>query len=74
MTIQLGSDVSFRDVRSGAEESFRLVPTGQGDVAHRLLAADSPVARALLGHTKGETVSVHVPSGVRQLLITQIAA
>ena len=74
MTVDLGRDVSFRDVGSGAEENFRLVPTGEGDVAHRMLAADSPVGRALLGHETGETVEVHVPSGTRRLLITGVAA
>ncbi|HEX6458304.1 MAG TPA: GreA/GreB family elongation factor [Thermoleophilaceae bacterium] len=74
MTVDLGLDVSFRDVRSGAEESFRLVPTGEGDVAHRMLAADSPVGRALLGHAAGDTVEVHVPSGTRRLVITGVTA
>ena len=74
MTVQLGHDVSFRDVASGSEESFRLVPNGEGDVAHRLLSADSPVARALLGREPGDTVSVHVPRGTRQLLITAVTS
>jgi transcription elongation factor GreA len=74
MTVDLGCAVSFRDVKQGSEESFRLVPTGQSDVAHRMLAADSPVGRALMGHVLGDTVEVHVPSGTRRLLITQVAA
>jgi transcription elongation GreA/GreB family factor len=73
MTIVLGADVSFRDVKSGAEESFHLVGPGKSDVAHRMLAADSPVGRALLGHEPGETVEVQVPSGKRRLLITAVA-
>jgi transcription elongation GreA/GreB family factor len=74
MTVDLGCDVSFRDVKQGSEESFRVVPIGQGDVAHRLLASDSPVARALMGHQPGDTVEVHLPRGTRRLLITQVAA
>ncbi|HKN93060.1 MAG TPA: GreA/GreB family elongation factor [Thermoleophilaceae bacterium] len=74
MTVDLGLDVSFRDVKSGAEESFHLVPAGRSDVAHRMLAADSPVGRALLGHEPGETVEVHVPTGTRRLLITAVHA
>jgi len=74
MTVDLGLDVSFRDVKSGAEESFHLVPAGQSDVAHRMLAADSPVGRALLGHEEGETVKVVVPTGTRSLLITAVSA
>ena len=72
MTVDLGVEVSFRDVKSGAEESFHLVPPGKSDVAHRMLAADSPVGRALLGHEPGETVEVQVPSGTRRLLITGV--
>jgi transcription elongation factor GreA len=72
MTAELGRDVRFRDVRIGSEEGFRLVPTGQGDVHKRLLAVDSPVARALMGHGAGDTVSVHLPRGMRQLLITAV--
>ena len=74
MTVDLGCNVSFRDVKQGSEESFRLVPIGQSDVAHRMLAADSPVGRALIGHEPGETVEVHVPTGIRRLLITAVAA
>jgi transcription elongation factor GreA len=74
MTVELGHDVRFRDVNTGSEERFRLVPTGEGDVAQRLLAADSPVARALIGHGAGDTVKVHLPRGTRQLLITAVTA
>jgi transcription elongation factor GreA len=74
MTVDLGLEVSFRDVKSGAEESFHLVAPGQSDVAHRMLAADSPVGRALLGHEPGETVQVVVPTGTRSLLITAVGA
>jgi transcription elongation factor GreA len=74
MTVDLGCNVSFRDVKHGSEESFRLVPTGQSDVAHRMLAADSPVGRALIGHEPGDTVEVHAPRGIRRLLITGVVA
>ncbi len=74
MTVDLGLDVSFRDVKSGAEESFHLVAPGRSDVAHRMLAADSPVGRALIGHEPGDTVEVQVPTGTRRLLITAVAA
>jgi len=43
-------------------------------VAHHMLAADSPVGRALLGHEPGETVEVMVPTGTRRLLITAVSA
>jgi transcription elongation factor GreA len=72
MTVQVGHDVSFRDISSGSQDSFRLVPAGEGNVAHKLLAEDSPVARALIGHERGETVSVVLPRGIRQLLITAV--
>lgn len=72
MTVQVGHDVSFRDISSGSHDSFRLVPIGEGDVAHRRLAEDSPVARALIGHACGETVNVALPRGTRKLLITAV--
>jgi transcription elongation factor GreA len=74
MTVRVGHDVSFRDVSSGSQDSFRLVPIGKGNVADRLLAEDSPVARALLGHEQGDTVSVILPRGTRQLVITGVTA
>ena len=74
MTVQVGHDVSFRDISSGSQDSFRLVPVGEGDIPHKLLAEDSPVARALIGHAQGETVSVILPRGTRQLLITGVTS
>ena len=37
------------------------------------LAVGTPIAKALLGHGKGETVDVQVPSGLMQFEILDIS-
>ena len=50
-----------------------IVGETEADFAHGKLAATTPIAKALLGHSKGETVEAKVPSGVMKFKILDIS-
>ncbi len=52
---------------------FTIVGETEADFAHGKLAATTPIAKALLGHSKGDVVEAKVPSGVLKLKILDIS-
>ena len=51
---------------------FTIVGETEADFAKGKLASTTPIAKALLGHAKGETVEATVPSGVLKFKILDI--
>jgi transcription elongation GreA/GreB family factor len=64
---EFGSSVTIRR-QDGREQTFRIVGTDEADPARGTLSFISPLARALLGRSKGDTVWV----GEGNAQITQI--
>jgi transcription elongation factor GreA len=71
--VAFGSTVAVREGEGGTERSWTIVGSHDAAPAQGKLSADSPVARALIGHNTGETVTVALPKGVVVLTILSIA-
>jgi transcription elongation factor GreA len=72
--VRVGVTVEVTD--DGKQDTFMIVGSTEADpsASPKRLSNESPVGKALLGHRKGETVEVHLPSGkVRRLTIANIA-
>jgi transcription elongation factor GreA len=69
--VGFGSTVLVRD-QNGSERSWRLVSSHDAAPAKGLLSADSPVARALVGHHSGDRVTVALPKGESVLDILSV--
>ncbi len=70
--VQVGSLVHVKD-EAGKKDKFTIVGSAEANPAERKLSNESPVGRALLGHGKGDTVTVQLPNGkARQLTIDKI--
>jgi transcription elongation factor GreA len=52
---------------------FTLVGETEADFSKGKLAATTPIGKALIGHSKGETVEATVPSGVMKFKILDIS-
>ena len=52
---------------------FTIVGENEADFSKGRLAATTPIARALMGHAKGETVEAKVPSGIMKFKILDIS-
>src|SRR3954453_13460830 len=69
--VRVGSEVHVKDDK-GKSQTFTIVGSAEAKPPERL-SNESPVGKALLGHKKGETVEVSLPSGnKRALKITKI--
>jgi transcription elongation factor GreA len=71
--VRVGSQVNVKDEDSGNSLQYTIVGSTEASPSENRLSNESPVGKALLGHKKGETVSVQLPSGkTRKLKITKI--
>ena len=73
--VRVGVTVNVKD-GDGKSDVFMIVGSTEADPSAKpkRLSNESPVGKALLGHKKGDTVDVALPSGkARQLKITKIA-
>ncbi len=69
--VAFGSSVRVRD-HAGAEHTWRIVSAHDAAPADGRLSVESPVAAALLGRAAGDTASVALPKGSRELTILSV--
>ena len=72
-SVQLLSKVKVKNLANKMIMNFQIVPESEADFSKGLLAATTPIAKALIGHSKGETVEAKVPSGVLKFEIVEIS-
>jgi transcription elongation factor GreA len=71
--VSVGATVHLKDQKTDKSQKFKIVGSAEANPAESRLSNESPVGRALLGHKRGETVTVPVPRGpARKLKITKI--
>jgi len=73
--VGVGVTVHVKDQKTDKSTKFKIVGSSEADPAEQRLSNESPVGKALLGHKRGDVVSVPVPRGpARKLKITKIEA
>jgi transcription elongation factor GreA len=71
--VSVGATVHVKDQKTDKSTKFKIVGSAEANPSENRLSNESPVGRALLGHKRGETVTVAVPRGpARKLKITKI--
>jgi transcription elongation factor GreA len=58
-----GSTVTLVEVESGAEKRYKIVGEDEADLKQNKISVMSPIARALVGKSEGDTVVVKAPNG-----------
>lgn len=71
--VQMMNKVKVENVALKTVMEFTIVGETEADFAHGKLAATTPIAKALLGHSKGEVVEAKVPSGIMKFKILDIS-
>ena len=71
--VQMLNKVKVKNLANKMVMEFTIVGESEADFAHGKLAATTPIAKALLGHSKGETVDAQVPSGTIKFEILDIS-
>jgi transcription elongation factor GreA len=63
--VVFGSTVEIEDLQSGDRKSYQIVGDDEADIKASKISVNSPIARALIGKTEGDTADVQAPGGVR---------
>ena len=72
-SVGVGVTVHVKDQKTDKSAKYRIVGSAEASPAEQKLSNESPVGKALMGHKRGEIVSVPVPRGpARKLKITKI--
>lgn len=71
--VQMMNKVKVENVALKTVMEFTIVGETEADFAHGKLAATTPIAKALLGHSKGEVVEAKVPAGIMKFKILDIS-
>ncbi|MDE0692129.1 MAG: transcription elongation factor GreA [Gammaproteobacteria bacterium] len=67
-----GATVTLIDVESDEEVRYRIVGEDEADLKERSISVMSPVARALIGKSAGDSVVVATPQGGREYEIDRV--
>ena len=71
--VGLGSTVSIRYIDEDDEsDEYMIVGSQEADPFASKISNESPIAKALMNHKVGETVTVESPNGTYQVEITEI--
>ena len=62
--VVFGATVELLNVNNDAEASYQIVGEQEADINEGLISVTSPIARALIGKSTGDTVDVDAPGGV----------
>ena len=72
-TIKFGANVKLVDEDTDAEQTYQIVGEYEANIEKGLLNIKSPLARALIGKDKGDSVEVRTPGGLRSYEILSIS-
>jgi transcription elongation factor GreA len=71
-TVKFGATVTIVDVDTDEELTYQLVGEAESDVKAGRLAINSPLARALIGKSVGDSVDVMTPNGDKMYEILKV--
>ena len=72
-TVKFGATVTLVDEDTDAQMKFQIVGDMESDAKKGRISISSPIARALIGKTKGDSVEVAAPGGAKSYEILKVA-
>ena len=72
-TIKFGATVRLVDEDTEEERTYQIVGEPEADIEHGKLNVKSPLARALIGKSEGDSVEVMTPSGGRSYEVLEVS-
>lgn len=72
--IRLNSKITIQDEITGQATQLTIVLPEFADIKQKKISILTPIAAALIGFRKGESVSWKVPAGVKTFKITEVEA
>lgn len=71
-TVKFGATVTLEDEDTGETVKYKIVGDGRSNVKDGKVSVTSPIARALIGKSKGEVVEVTTPRGSKSYELHKI--
>lgn len=71
-TVKFGARVVVYDEDTEIELSYQIVGHYEANADNGLISLNAPMARALIGKSKGDTVEVRTPQGVKSYEIVEV--
>jgi transcription elongation factor GreA len=71
-TVKFGATVTLVDEDTDQKRKFQIVGDHEADATKGRISISSPIARALIGKSKGDTVEVAAPGGARSYEILKV--
>ena len=72
--VSVGKTVTYTEVGTDDAETYTIVGSDESGPLNGKISNDSPIAQALLGKKKGETVSITTPGGQFDVVINNVEA
>lgn len=72
-TVKFGARVTLIDEETEDETSYQIVGEFEADVKKGKISISSPIARAIIGKKKGDSVEVNTPGGGKSYEIAKVA-
>jgi len=70
--VKFGATVTVADEDTDEETTYQIVGQDESDIKHGLLSISSPLARALIGKSVGDSVEVTTPSGSKSYEVVTV--
>jgi transcription elongation factor GreA len=70
--VVFGSTVEIEDSESGEHHTYQIVGDDEADIKEGKISVNSPIARALIGKSEGDTAEVQAPGGLRSYEVLAI--
>ena len=71
--VKFGATVTLADEETDEEQTFQIVGEDEADIKDGRLSVTSPLARALIGKGKGDSVEVSTPRGAKSYEVVTVA-
>lgn len=70
--VVFGTWVDLENLDTGQERTWRIVGESESDIENGKISFKAPLARALIGRSEGDEVTVPTPSGRQSLVIVEV--
>jgi transcription elongation factor GreA len=71
-TVKFGATVTLEDEETGDKVKYKIVGEDEANLRDSKISINSPIARALIGKSKGESAEVTTPKGARSYEILKV--
>ncbi len=72
-SVKFGATVKLVDVDTDEEKTYQIVGDAEADVKAGKISISSPISRALIGKTIGDTVEVKTPGGTKSYEVERVS-